>query len=116
MSSKSISVADINKQLKMFEVFRQLDMEMPVGQIVFFLNAAKLEGASLREIAEASDAKMTTASRYLANLSEKDQFRQHGLNLLRAYENPANRRMKIIEVTEEGKKVLETILGKSKGE
>jgi DNA-binding MarR family transcriptional regulator len=111
MGSK-VTVAQINQNLKLFEVFRSLDVEMPVGQIVFFLNAAKLEGAHLREIADASGTKITTASRYLANLGEKDQFRQSGLGLLKAYENPENRRMKIIELTEAGQELLVALVGK----
>lgn len=104
-------VIEIQRHLRTFEIFRKLDVEMPIGQIVFFLNAAKMEGATLKEVAEASDAKMTTASRYLANLSAKDRFRQDGLNLLYAYENPENRRQKLITVTAEGIKVLKAISG-----
>ncbi|MES2048891.1 MAG: hypothetical protein V4447_10850 [Pseudomonadota bacterium] len=105
-----ITVAEINKLLKLFEVFRHLDVEMPIGQLVFFLTAAKLEGASMREIADASGTKTSTASRYLANLEAKDQFRQSGLNLLHSYDNPANRRCKVIQLTQEGKKLLRTII------
>lgn len=111
MSSK-VTVAQINQNLKLFEVFRHLDAEMPAGQIVFFLNAAKLQGAHLREIADASGTKVTTASRYLANLSEKDQYRQNGLGLLRSYENPENRRMKIVELTEAGQELLQALVSK----
>jgi DNA-binding MarR family transcriptional regulator len=109
MSTKSANkpnVATINKYLKIFDVFQMLDVEMPIGQIVFFLNAAKLEGASLREVAEASDVKMTTASRYLANLSKVDRFHREGLDLLTSHENPMNRRMKVIELTPKGIAVL----------
>lgn len=100
------TVATVNKYLKIFDVFRMLDVEMPIGQIVFFLNVAKMEGASLREISEASDAKMSTASRYLASLSKMDRFRRPGLDLVTSYENPMNRRMKIIELTPKGLAVL----------
>lgn len=104
--SAAPSIVTINKYLKIFDVFRMLDVEMPIGQVVFFLNVAKMEGASLREIAEASDAKMTTASRYLSNLSKVDRFRKPGMDLVKSYENPMNRRMKIIELTPKGIAVL----------
>jgi DNA-binding MarR family transcriptional regulator len=103
---RSTSIAAIDRHLRIFDVFRNLDIEMPIGQIVFFLTAAKLEGGSLREIAQASGAKMTTASRYLSNLSPKDAYRPAGLNLLIARENPMNRRMKVIRLTDEGNRVL----------
>lgn len=99
-------VAALNKYLKIFDVFQMLDVEMPIGQIVFFLNAAKLEGSSLSEIAAASDAKLGTASRYLSNLSKIDRFRRAGLDLLKSHENPMNRRMKVIELTDKGIAVL----------
>jgi DNA-binding MarR family transcriptional regulator len=108
MSAK-ISVAAINKNLKMIEIFRHLDIEMPVGQIAFFLNAAKLEGSSLREISDAAGTKITTASRYLSNLGSRNRFRQEGLGLLDAYENPENRRQKVVVLTDQGRKVLEML-------
>jgi DNA-binding MarR family transcriptional regulator len=110
--SEKLSINDINKLLKVYEILGHVDQEMPAGQIRFLLNVAKMEGASLRELAEASGAKMTTASRYLANLSAKDQFNQKGLNLVHAYENPANRRMKVVQLTKEGEKLLHSIIGK----
>lgn len=82
---------------------------MPVDQIVFFLVAAKNEGLSLREIAEQAGVNANTASRYLANLSDLNRFKQPGLKLLEAYDNPMNRRMKIIKLTEDGKKVIESL-------
>jgi DNA-binding MarR family transcriptional regulator len=117
LMSKTVSLTDINKQLRIFETLRHLDAQMPVGQIEFFLNAAKMQPCTLTEIAQACDAKMTTASRYLANLAAVGQFKETGLNLLKAQENPMNRRQKLVELTPEGERLLETIVGKqSKGE
>lgn len=115
--SKTVSLADINKQLRIFETLRHLDAQMPVGQIEFFLNAAKMQPCTLTDIAQACDAKMTTASRYLASLSSVGPYQGSGLNLLKAHENPANRRQKLVELTPDGEKLLESIIGKSmKGE
>lgn len=109
------NIALINKHLKIFEVFRQRDIEIPVGQIIFFLHACKMEGASLREIADVSGVKMTTASRYLSNLSAKGQFKEKGLGLLHAEENPENRRMKCITLTDEGRSLLQSLEPSKKG-
>lgn len=106
----SIPVAAINKQLKIFEIFKDLDYTMPVGQMVFFLTAAKLEGQSLQDIARDSETAVSTASRYLTNLSVKSRVGTKGLGLLRAYENPDNRRMKIIELTSEGRQLIEKLI------
>jgi hypothetical protein len=69
----AISTSAINKQLKIFEIFKSLDYMMPVGQMVFFLTAAKLEGQSLQDIASTSQTVVSTASRYLTNLSVKSR-------------------------------------------
>lgn len=115
--SKTVSLTDINKQLRIFDILTALDSEMPAGQIKFFLNAAKLQPCTLAEIAQASGTKMTTASRYLASLSAVGPYQNSGLNLLKATENPANRRQKLVELTPEGEKLLATVVGKEvKGE
>lgn len=106
----SIPVAAVNKQLKIFEIFKTLDYTMPVGQMLFFLTAAKLEGHPLQDIASSADIPTSTASRYLTNCSIRLRDGTPGLGLLRATENPDNRRMKIIELTSKGRQLLEQIL------
>lgn len=104
-----VSASQVNKHLKVVDVFRRIDMNMPIGQIAFFLNAAKLEGHSLSEIAEASGLPLATASRYLANLTKIDRYREPGLCFLDFYENPMNRRKKLIVLTEVGRKVIDQL-------
>lgn len=109
-SLPAIPVAAINKQLKIFELFKALDITMPVGQMAFLLTAAKLEGQSLAEIASSSNTPASTASRYLTNLSVKRREGSGGLGLLRATENPDNRRQKIIELTSAGRELIEKLI------
>lgn len=102
--------AAIDRNMRIFEVFRALDIEMPIGQILFFLHAAKHEGASLREIAELSDTVMSTASRYLGNLSIYRRDKKPGLKLLTSRVHPENRAKLTIELTEKGRLVLQQLM------
>jgi DNA-binding MarR family transcriptional regulator len=101
-----ISAAQVNKSLKVIDVFRELDPMMPIGQVAFFLTAAKNEEMTLSEIAERSGLAIATASRYLANLTGLDRYKQEGLNLLDAYDNPMNRRQKLVVLTDAGRKLF----------
>ena len=106
----SAYIAAIDRNMKIFEVFRALDIEMPIGQILFFLYAAKYEGSSLREIAERSDTVMSTASRYLGNLSIYRRDKKPGLKLLTSKVHPENRAKLTIELTEKGRLVLQQLM------
>lgn len=104
-----VSATQVNKHLKVVDVFREIDFMMPIGQIKFFLESAKNEGNTLTDIANLSELPLATASRYLANLTQIDRYKQPGLALLDAYENPMNRRQKIIVLTELGRKVIDKL-------
>ena len=104
-----VSASQVNKHLRVVDVFREIDPLMPIGQIAFFLQVAKNEGCTLSDIASQSDLALATASRYLANLTQIDRYKQPGLALLDAYENPMNRRQKLIILTELGRKVIDKL-------
>jgi len=100
----------VNKVLGAVQAVRSLDSEMPLGQLVFFLTVAKNEGAPLREIAEQCNMLMGTASRYMANLQFIPRYRQQaGVSLIEAFDNPADRRQKVIVLTPAGRTLLEDL-------
>lgn len=110
----NISLKDRNRIGKIEEVIRkvsEIDAEMPLGQIRFFLAVARGEGSSLREIAAQCDLLMGTASRYMANLMFIPKYRQNaGVSLIHAYDNPVDRRQKVIILTPAGKKLVEGLI------
>lgn len=110
--SAVINKSEANKYLRFLQMFKKLDKEMPVGQLEFLINAVLMDGSSLTEVAAATGSKMTTASRYLGQLSAPSFKYPDGLGLLKSYENPFNRRMKVIELTDEGKELMRTIVNK----
>lgn len=110
----SMSIKDRNKVSRLEEVFRKIsevDAEMPLGQIKFFLAVAKNEGSSLRDITAQCGLLMGTASRYMANLMFIPKYRQNaGVSLIHAYDNPVDRRQKVIVLTPAGKKLVEGLI------
>jgi DNA-binding MarR family transcriptional regulator len=113
MIMKTLNTQDrvkINKVLAAVQAVRNLDAEMPLGQLVFFLTVAKNEGAPLREIAAQCDMLMGTASRYMSNLQFIPRYRQQaGVSLIEAFDNPADRRQKVIVLTPAGRTLLEDL-------
>lgn len=100
-----VSASQINKSLNVIEAFRKIDSNMPIAQVSFFLNAAKNEGLSLTDLADMSGILLANASRYIVTLSN-GKLGEKGLDLLDYYENPVNRRQKLVVLTEKGRKLI----------
>ena len=101
----------INKVEEIIKKISELDSEMPLGQIKFFLAVAKNEGSSLRDITAQCGLLMGTASRYMANLMFIPKYRQNaGVSLIHAYDNPVDRRQKVIVLTPAGKSLVEGLI------
>lgn len=100
-----VSASQINKSLNVIEAFRRIDSNMPIAQVSFFLNAAKNEGLSLTDLADMSGILLANASRYIVTLSN-GKLGEKGLDLLDYYENPVNRRQKLVVLTEKGRKLV----------
>lgn len=86
--------------------FRELSPTMPVGEISIFLTAALNEGSSLKELAELSDMRQSTASRYLLNLSDKTRKGDAGYQLLSRESDPDELRRNMYSLTARGRKVI----------
>jgi DNA-binding MarR family transcriptional regulator len=100
----------IDKLLSVLEVFRKIDRDMPLQQVVLFLAAVRNEGMTLTEICRKFDLAQSTASRNLAILAGLDKRYPNLKALVRLYENPMHRSSKVIEATPEGRVVLNSIL------
>jgi len=102
----------INKIETIVKRITAVDESMPLGQVRFLLAVAKNEGKSLRDITAECDMLVGTSSRYLANLMFIPKYRQNaGVSLVQAYENPVDRRQKVISLTPAGKKFVEGLIG-----
>lgn len=92
---------------------RKIDPEMPLPQVHCLMLLAKAgpDGLSLTELSRQADIAMATASRYIGNLGKINRFKEEGFNLVEAFEDPMERRKKIIRLTGKGKALINRITG-----
>lgn len=95
--------------LKALHTFRDLSATMPVGELLVFLTVALNEGASLTELAELSDTRKSTASRYLLDLSDKTRAGNPGYGLVSREQDPAELRRNMYGLTAKGRKVIDQL-------
>ena len=62
MERNKTNTKEIFKHLRVVDAFRNIDQDMPIGQVAFFLHASREEGSSLRDVAQMANCKMATAS------------------------------------------------------
>jgi DNA-binding MarR family transcriptional regulator len=102
----------LNDSVKFLKNVQKVNNEMPLQQLLCLLVVAKDdEGLSLTEVAREADVSLTTASRYISALGKQNRKREEGLNLIESYEDPMERRKKIIRLTPKGKATLRKLLG-----
>jgi DNA-binding MarR family transcriptional regulator len=99
--------------LKCVAELRKIDSEMPLPQVhcLFLLAKAGETGMSLTELSKAAEIAMATASRYIGNLGKINRFKEEGFNLVEAYEDPMERRKKIIRLTPKGRVLINRLIG-----
>ena len=91
---------------------QQVDAEMPIQQIMCLLVISQSEeGMSLTDIAKRVNISMTTASRYIGSLGKINRRKEEGLNYIESYEDPMERRKKIIRLSKKGEIALRRMLG-----
>ena len=101
--------------VKLLAGISAVDPEMPLGQAkCLFIIAMSDEGMSLTDIAKKAGIGLATASRNVAALGKINRKREEGLQLIESFEDPMERRKKIIRLTTKGKTTINRILGESK--
>lgn len=89
-----------------------IDPDMPLQQArCLFIVAQSEEGMSLSDIAKKAGIGLATASRYISALGKVNRHREEGLQLIESFEDPMERRKKIIRLTTKGKSVIRKITG-----
>lgn len=85
---------------------------MPLSQAkCLFIVAKEEEGMSLSDIAKKAGIGLATASRYIGALGNINRHKEEGLKLIESFEDPMERRKKIIRLTVKGKIAIRKILG-----
>lgn len=103
---------ELRDALRLCASIREIDPEMPLQQAHCFLLIAEVEeGMSLSDLARKAGIGLATASRYVGALGKINRHRESGLQLIESFEDPMERRKKIIRLTAKGKVALKKALG-----
>lgn len=93
--------------LKAIERFREIDAEMQAQSIAVLLKVAKHPvPIKMADIAEELGLSQSTVSRNVAYLGDWNRHKTKGHGLLEAYEDPMERRRKLVRLTAKGKRFL----------
>lgn len=102
----------LQDHLKFIQGVSKMEPEMPLQQLHCLLVIAGAgEGLSLTELAQKVGIGLATASRYVAALGKQNRHREEGLLLVEAFEDPMERRKKIIRLTKKGRAAIEKLAG-----
>lgn len=90
----------------------EIDPEMPLQQLHCLLVVAEAEeGTSLTDLAKKVGIGLATASRYVGALGKINRRREEGLKLIESFEDPMERRKKIIRLTKKGHITTQKLVG-----
>lgn len=92
------------------EVFRSTRETMSVQLAQSLLLVALNEGASLRDLQTKTQWSMSTMSRHLLDLGQRDRRMEPGLDLVVMRQNPMNMRTNEYRLSKKGKEVLARII------
>jgi hypothetical protein len=92
------------KFIEAVQTFRLLDAEITATQLLVFLTVAlhHPDPIPMMELQKALALPQSSLSRIIASLSKVDRHHKEGLNLVLAYENPMERRAKLVQLTPSG--------------
>lgn len=95
--------------LMVIERFREIDAEMQAQSIAVLLKVAKHPvPIKMSEIATELGLSQSTVSRNVAFLGDWNRRKEEGHKLLEAYEDPMERRRKLVRLTSKGKRFLKS--------
>lgn len=96
----------INQLLRTLDPFFKLRTTMPARAIQAYLLVAQKEGQSVTELAKAADLPITTMSRNLLDMGDRNRYFEEGAGLVVGEDNPFNRREKLYSLTPKGRALL----------
>lgn len=96
----------IRQMLATLEPFFTIRVTMPARAIQAFLMVAEKEDQSVGWYAQRAGISLTTMSRNLLDLADRDRNFDEGAGLIEGHENPMNRREKLYRLTPKGRSLL----------
>jgi DNA-binding MarR family transcriptional regulator len=99
----------MNDLIKALRVFKDLDPDATVSTLLAFCYIKRDGYTHVADIISQTGFDKSTVSRQLAVLSNIGRGKKKGLDLLRIHEDPSDRRYKIVNLTDKGRKVMEEL-------
>ena len=114
MSNADTTRITANKALQVLEIFRALDTDMPVGEVVSFLLIALGEtsdggGPTVTEVGQKGGFSLASASRHVKSLGNMDRYGKKGHELVTDPRDPKDDRRKVLKLTHKGRTILNQI-------
>lgn len=101
----------VRKAIQLLEVFRSIDENIPIGEVISFLLIAQGEtndgeGLTITELGKAGGFSLSSASRYMQSLNMKNRHGRQGHELINDPRDPNDERRKILQVTPKGRRIV----------
>lgn len=103
-----MKIEEINK---LIGKFREMDVNMPIGQIQVLLTVAAAGdyGITMTDIGSKLNIGMATLSRYVSGLGKINRHHEQGLCFVDSVEDPMERRRKILTLSLKGKVFINSL-------
>ena len=93
-----------------YQCFQEYDPEMLVQTMRTFLNVAMAsESISMQKLVRNLNMPQSTLSRNVATLSAINRHREKGHELVESFEDPTDRRNKLVKLTHKGERLADRI-------
>ena len=102
-------LALISQLLTSLDPFFRIRGTMPARHVQAYLLVAQKEGQSVTELAKRADMPVTTMSRNLLDMGERNRYFEEGDGLLIGEDNPLNRRERLYSLSHKGRALLAAI-------
>lgn len=84
--------------------------DIPLSTLSIFINIARFQGCSGKEVADSLGLPLSTVSRNTAKLSKWEKHKVAGLDLIVNDTDPMDRRRRVLTLTPKGKRVYQEMI------
>jgi len=112
MNDKKRGVSHGGNLLEIIQAMREFDPVMEVQAVAVFFCVGlhqSEEGISMQDLGDKLDIAQSSVSRNVFKLSLVNRHRERGVDLLESYEDPMERRRKLVKLTNKGKRVYDRL-------
>jgi len=98
--------------IKIIEEMRKFDSQLESQAVAVFFTVCNTEGAdgvSMQLLAKKLDLAQSSVSRNVFKLSNVNRHKEIGIGLVESFEDPMERRRKLVKSTAKGKRVWSTL-------